>query len=84
MAFASFARESPRLLSSTLARAFSKSAGVAGGLPVDVVNPGGATRVVVTKALPGTRWLDILVKKSNCRVEAGAQETTPQKRPIRD
>ena len=26
-----------------------------------VRNPGGARRVIVTKQLPGSRWLDILV-----------------------
>ncbi len=31
-------------------------------------NPGGERRVIVTKELPGNRWLDILVG-ANCRVE---------------
>ena len=33
-------------------------------------NPGGAKRVVVTKELPGKRWLDILVR-ADCRVKVG-------------
>ncbi len=33
-----------------------------------VHNPGGARRVLVTKELPGDRWLDILVS-SGCSVE---------------
>lgn len=36
---------------------------------VDVHNEKGEKRVVVTKPLPGTRWLDILTKTGNCRVE---------------
>lgn len=38
------------------------------GVPVRIYNPTGAHRVLVTKDLPGTRWLDILVA-ANCRVE---------------
>ena len=44
------------------------TAGTAGGVPVRIHNPQGAHRVVVTKDLPGTRWLDILTA-ANCRVE---------------
>jgi hypothetical protein len=44
------------------------SASSAGGVPVRVHNPDGAKRVVVTKDLPGARWLDILTA-ANCRVE---------------
>jgi len=40
----------------------------ANGLPVKVFNEGGDKRVVVTKDLPGQRWIDVLVK-AGCRVE---------------
>ena len=33
-----------------------------------IVNPGGARRVVVTKELPGERWLQLLTA-ADCRVE---------------
>lgn len=36
-------------------------------------NENGNKRVVVTKDLPGTRWLDILIA-ANCRVEVCAHE----------
>lgn len=49
--------------------------GTAGGLPVRVHNPEGKFRVVATKSLPGTRWLDILTA-ANCRVEARAGSPT--------
>jgi hypothetical protein len=52
-------------------RSASGSAGTAGGLPVTVYNPSGGHRVVVTKDLPGSRWVDILVA-ANCRVEVRA------------
>jgi hydroxypyruvate reductase 1 len=54
-----------------LRRTFSLAApveGTAGGLPVHVYNPNGSKRVLVTKALPGTRYLEILVG-SGLRVE---------------
>lgn len=35
---------------------------------VDVVNPAGSRRVVVTKKLPGSHWLDVLTA-ADCRVE---------------
>jgi hydroxypyruvate reductase 1 len=38
------------------------------GIPVEVLNPDGKHRVLVTKDLPGTRWRDILVS-SGCRVD---------------
>jgi hydroxypyruvate reductase 1 len=38
-----------------------------------VHNENGTKRVVVTKDLPGTRWLDILIA-ANCRVEVCAHE----------
>ncbi|KAF8066182.1 HPR-A [Scenedesmus sp. PABB004] len=38
------------------------------GVPVEVHNEGGAKRVVVTKNLPGERWLQILTA-AGCRVE---------------
>ena len=33
-----------------------------------VHNPSGSKRVIVTKELPGTRWLDILTR-SGCKLE---------------
>lgn len=38
------------------------------GVPVEVHNEGGAKRVIVTKNLPGERWLQILTA-AGCRVE---------------
>ena len=38
------------------------------GIPVVVHNAGGSKRVVVTKDLPGERWLDILAA-ADCRIE---------------
>lgn len=65
-----------RCLSSTETfRAFGRAAtngfateSVVNGVPVEVHNPEGAKRVVVTKDLPGDRWLQILTE-SGCRVE---------------
>ena len=51
------------------ARAFSSS-----GLGIETFNPDGQFRVAVTKALPGTRWLDILTKKLNARVDVLTDE----------
>ena len=39
-----------------------------GSLECKVHNPSGSRRVVVTKELPGKRWLDILIR-AGCRVE---------------
>merc|ERR1712176_1712575 len=50
--------------SSNAVRAFSSSS-----LGVEVFNPDGDKRVVVTKMLPGTRWLDVLTKQLGARVE---------------
>jgi hydroxypyruvate reductase 1 len=36
---------------------------------VEVHNPGGERRVVVTKRLPGTRWLEVLTRRLGARVE---------------
>ena len=47
------------------------------GVPVAVHNAGGAHRVVSTKDLPGSRWLDILVA-ANCRVEVRARAAPTQ------
>jgi len=33
-----------------------------------IVNPGGSRRVIVTKELPGARWLQLLTA-ADCRVE---------------
>lgn len=49
------------------ARGFASSAS-ANGIPVEVHNEKGDKRVVVTKELPGDRWLKILTQ-ANCRVE---------------
>ncbi len=46
----------------------SAAAGKAGSLDVSIYNPDGSKRVVVTKPLPGTRWLDVLTS-NGCRVE---------------
>lgn len=56
------------------ARGMSNTAQV-GGLPVQVYQPDGKHRVVVTKHLPGTRWLDVLVS-NGCRVEVCTSEKT--------
>jgi hydroxypyruvate reductase 1 len=52
----------PRTMASRAS--FATSADV----PVDVINPNGKFRVIVTKTLPGSRWLDILTS-GDCRVE---------------
>ena len=44
-----------------------------------IVNPGGSRRVVVTKELPGDRWLQLLTA-AECRVEI-ARATTSSPRP---
>lgn len=54
-------------LPSFSARAFASEATV-NGLPVQVHNESGSKRVIVTKELPGQRWIDILTK-AGCRVE---------------
>lgn len=59
------------------------TAGTAGGVPVQVHNPGGAFRVVVTKDLPGTRWLDILTA-ANCRVEVRVRVCVVSRRRWRE
>jgi len=56
--------------SSTVLRPFS----TAGSLDVEVYNPSGEKRVVVTKMLPGTRWLDVLTKQLGARVEVLTDE----------
>lgn len=45
------------------------------GVPVEVHNEGGKFRVVVTKDLPGDRWLQIL-KQADCRVEVSRHPDT--------
>eukprot|EP00798_Chlamydomonas_sp_ICE-L_P010019 gene10019-7906_t len=45
------------------------------GFPVKVHNEGGSKRVVVTKELPGDRWLQILVQ-AGCRVEVSQHPDT--------
>jgi hypothetical protein len=51
------------------------STATAGGVPVEVHNPGGSLRVVVTKRLPGDRWLQALTS-AGCRVEVSTDEDT--------
>ena len=65
------AREPLRAAAAALRRGLASAAqeSSAGGVPVRVHNPAGKHRVVVTKDLPGTRWMDILTA-ANCRVEA--------------
>ena len=65
------ARQSGASVPATLyaRRAYSSST-----LGVEVFNPSGQKRVVVTKMLPGTRWLDILTKKLGARVEVLTDE----------
>ncbi|KAG7666909.1 hypothetical protein Ndes2526B_g04604 [Nannochloris sp. 'desiccata'] len=45
------------------------------GIPVEVHNPDGEHRVIVTKNLPGDRWLNVLTS-SGCRVEICTSEQT--------
>ena len=42
-------------------------------MPVNVYNPGGIKRVIVTKPLPGDRWLECLLN-ADIRVEVCALE----------
>ncbi|GLI62175.1 hypothetical protein VaNZ11_004758 [Volvox africanus] len=44
------------------------SSAIVNGVPVEVHNDSGSKRVVVTKSLPGDRWLQYLVN-ADCRVE---------------
>jgi len=50
-------------------------ASTANGVPVEVHNEGGSKRVLVTKNLPGERWLDVLTQ-NDCRVEICTDPTT--------
>jgi hydroxypyruvate reductase 1 len=45
-------------------------------------HPGGATRVIVTKELPGTRWVEILAT-AGCRVEVCTSEAVLNRAEIR-
>lgn len=47
----------------------------ANGVPVHVHNEGGSRRVVVTKNLPGSRWLEVLIR-NDCRVEVCTDPAT--------
>ena len=71
MAVSSRARGPLRAAAGALRRGLASAAqeSSAGGVPVRVHNPDGKHRVVVTKDLPGSRWMDILTA-ANCRVEA--------------
>eukprot|EP00245_Coleochaete_scutata_P014091 TRINITY_DN5910_c1_g1_i1.p1 TRINITY_DN5910_c1_g1~~TRINITY_DN5910_c1_g1_i1.p1 ORF type:complete len:450 (-),score=93.44 TRINITY_DN5910_c1_g1_i1:488-1663(-) len=44
-------------------------------LPVQVENPGGKYRVISTKPMPGTRWIETL-KAADCRVEICVADKT--------
>lgn len=44
-------------------------------MPSQVFNPDGEKRVVVTKELPGERWLELLTG-TGCRVEVSQHEDT--------
>ncbi|KAG2450017.1 hypothetical protein HYH02_000121 [Chlamydomonas schloesseri] len=63
---ASLARQGESKLSFA-SRAFATNTTV-NGVPVEVHNEGGSKRVVVTKTLPGERWLQFLIN-AGCRVE---------------
>ncbi len=73
MAVSSRARAPLRAAASALRRGLASAVqeSSAGGVPVCVHNPDGKHRVIVTKDLPGSRWMDILTA-ANCRVEARA------------
>eukprot|EP00238_Polyblepharides_amylifera_P009826 CAMPEP_0196580658 /NCGR_PEP_ID=MMETSP1081-20130531/29869_1 /TAXON_ID=36882 /ORGANISM="Pyramimonas amylifera, Strain CCMP720" /LENGTH=422 /DNA_ID=CAMNT_0041900583 /DNA_START=132 /DNA_END=1400 /DNA_ORIENTATION=+ len=62
---------------SCMARSFSSapSEATVNGHPVKVYNPEGVKRVIVTKELPGDRWLNILTS-SGCRVEVSQHPDT--------
>ena len=45
-------------------------------------NPGGALRVIVTKELPGARWLEVLAA-AGCRVEVCTSEAVLSRADIR-
>ena len=78
-------RVSAKALGCRSARRFAVAAGfrtflsgseaTVGGLPVRVFNEGGTSRVLVTKPLPGQRWLDIL-QAAGCRVEICTSDKT--------
>lgn len=65
-------RQSILSSSSSVFRSLSHTAN---GVPVEVHNEGGKLRVVVTKELPGERWLQIL-KAAGCRVEVSKHPDT--------
>lgn len=58
-------------LSGSVRHATGGAAASVDGVPVQVYNPSGSKRVVVTKDLPGQRWVDILTS-AGCRVEVCA------------
>lgn len=69
MALAAFASRTARRVAPFGARALTGGTeSTVAGLPVRVFNEGGNSRVLVTKPLPGQRWLDIL-QAAGCRVE---------------
>ena len=77
------AREPLRAAAAALRRGLASAAqeSSAGGVPVRVHNPAGKHRVVVTKDLPGTRWMDILTA-ANCRVEVRPSRRTALPRRV--
>nr|GMD84563.1 glycerate dehydrogenase [Ipomoea batatas] len=48
---------------------------MAAPVQIEVWNPNGKYRVVSTKSMPGTRWIDLLVQQ-DCRVEICTQKKT--------
>jgi hydroxypyruvate reductase 1 len=72
-AVAGLLRSSGRQTSPSLLRCLSQS--TTNGVPVEVHNEEGRLRVVVTKELPGERWLQIL-KAAGCRVEVSKHPDT--------
>ncbi|KAF9684500.1 hypothetical protein SADUNF_Sadunf04G0124600 [Salix dunnii] len=53
----------------------SKVASMAKPISIEVYNPNGKYRVVSTKSMPGTRWINLLIEQ-DCRVEICTQKKT--------
>jgi glycerate dehydrogenase len=73
----SFRRVTASPSTGLLTRSFAVGApqsSTAGGIPVHVYNPNGKKRVLVTKPLPGDRYLEVLTSSNN-RVEVCALDT---------
>ncbi|MCF7731754.1 MAG: hypothetical protein K9N23_08700 [Akkermansiaceae bacterium] len=52
-------------------------------LPLKIVNPDGRLRVVVTKPLPGTHWLEVLAA-AGCRIEIATGDAILSREKIID